>query len=133
MLAEPLDLIPGPPHRQEVLDSQSIHDIAQYPIDTVAACFDRYPGMRRIGRGHDPWHWKWKWQEGDRTIDLNFTLFEAEPPTWGGSKLEPSCTINDLLTLWRHVLQQFPAVWVHDEDCKMYTPQTFLTWVAAWD
>ena len=121
-------LIPGPPHVDRILQSDLLDDVARYALKDVADTFDSFPGIHRIGRGRDPWSWKWRWEHDRRSIALDFSLLDpsAKPATWGGSRLDLNCEIEDLMRFWRHVLRKQPAIWLHGDDCLMFTPTTYL-------
>lgn len=117
--------IPGP-LKNPPPDSQSLYDIVEYPPAVVADTFLSVPGMTFL-QGADPswWEWKARWETADRFIELDMSLFESEPPAWGGSAIASRCTADDLLSLWRAMRARCPAVWLHNSACEIVTPEEF--------
>jgi hypothetical protein len=75
----------------------------------------------------DPTWWDWLagWQHDQETIDVGMSLFETEPESWGGSPLKGQCSVHRLLSLWESIREKFPAVWLHNNECEIYTPESF--------
>ena len=118
--------VPGPlsdPPRSS-LDQ---YEMIEHPPETIADTILAYPGMRLVHPATPSW-WEWKasWEDGNRRIDLNLTLFEIEPPAWGGSQLTVFCGGREILDLWMYLRASHPAIWLHGPDCSIYTPDAFL-------
>jgi len=123
-------LIPGPPEIPDSFSSTQVSFITEYPFDEVAAAFDALFTPLPVKNASDPESRTWEWREGERFAVIGFsTMDSVEEPgleIWGGSRLELSCTLEDLLRLWTAVRERFSAVWLHDGACRMYRPETFL-------
>lgn len=128
-------LIPRPRHFEEPFYSTEIYELEDYPALDVAETFSTLPEMTVTSLGgmadEEGWfRWRWRWERADRLIELNFSAFEMESPgrpiLWGGSELTTLCTFADLVRLWLAVQQRLPASWLHDDDCRVYTPHSFL-------
>ena len=118
-------LVPGPEHLDRPRMSFEVHEIAQYPIDEFAAAVLSFPGMR-LERPSAAWHdWMARWQSGQHFIRLDLALLDGESPIWGGSSLRAICTLDEMIALWRHLLAEFPGVWMHNTDCEMHTLESF--------
>jgi len=122
-----VSLVPGPPFGDAVINSQDLGEIARYPADRVSASIRGWPGMRELSRSSDPWKWKWRWEESGRAIRVDFTLFDDGQRSWGGSDLSGQCRVSDVMSFWRHLLQDLPHIWLHDANCWMYTPDLFVS------
>src|SRR5947209_11265269 len=107
-------LVPGP-LADPPPSSVHLQDIAAYPPRLVAEAFLAFPGMR-VRHPAEPTWWNWiaRWEQCERWIEVGFTLFEVEPPAWGGSDLRGHCTVSDILGLWRAVRSRVPACWMHN-------------------
>jgi len=120
-------LIPGPWH---ILDppasSIDLHDVASYEPQEVADSILSYPGCRLLKHASPTW-WDWRaeWRGGDRFIEVGMSLFETEPPSWGGSEVEALCELEDVMGLWTWLRKRFRAIWLHNRECEIHTPETF--------
>ena len=105
--------------------SLDLQELIEYPPESIAAAILAYPGMQLVHPGTPSW-WDWRanWENGGRRIELNITLFETEPPAWGGSDLTVFCGAQEILDLWMHLRTSHPAIWLH-HDCNIYTPESF--------
>ena len=126
MELEGWSFIPGPlsdPPASSVI----LQEITEYAPADIADAILGYPGTRLVHPDSPSW-WEWKasWEDGNGRIDLNLTLFEIEPPAWGGSQLTAFCGRRDVLALWMHLRASHPAIWLHGPDCSIYTPEAFL-------
>lgn len=117
--------IPGP--KWDPPDSSlNLHDLIEYPPRDIAVAILAFPGMTVQHPGEPTW-WDWlaRWHHGEETIDVGMSLFETEPPSWGGSPLQGRCSVQRLLSLWESIREKFPAVWLHNNDCEIHTPESF--------
>jgi len=118
-------LIPGPASDPPA-SSLDLGDVIHYPPETVARTLLAFPGMRLVHLPEPTW-WDWgaRWEEGSRWIEVTLTLFESEPPSWGGSDLRGECDLQDILRLWAHLRTSVPSSWMHNADCEIHTPESF--------
>jgi hypothetical protein len=116
--------IPGPLTRPPE-SSLELHDLVGYAPESVAEAFLSYPGMQLLHPA-DPswWEWKARWGRDERFIELDMSLFETEPVTWGGSTITAHCSLDDLMRLWEAVRTRCQAVWLHNGDCEIHTPDS---------
>jgi hypothetical protein len=57
-------------------------------------------------------------------------LFE-ESGRWAQLALTCDCQLGDVLALWKAVRARHPAVWPYGDDCRVYTPASFVEkWTA---
>jgi hypothetical protein len=117
--------IPGP-EWDPPTSSVSLQELVEYPPGDIAATILAYPGMKPRNLGTPSW-WEWSatWRGGEETIDVGMSLFETEPASWGGSPLKGRCSVDRLLSLWEHIREQLSAVWLHNTDCEIHTPESF--------
>jgi hypothetical protein len=106
-----------------------------YTPDEIADAILSVPGVR-LSRAPTPgWEqWAAEWAEDGRHIEFDLIACEFEPDNelrpgislaWGGSKFEMHCLLSDVLKVWRGIQQRCPAVWLHNTDCRMYSPESF--------
>lgn len=119
--------IPGPPDFLEPFYSTELtDDIAEYAPAFVADAALRLPGVE-LAHAASPswWEWKAQWTNGNLHITLEMTLFEVDPPLFGGFALEADCTACELLQIWNALRQHLPRLWLHSPDCRIYKPNSF--------
>jgi hypothetical protein len=76
------------------------------------------------------WDWRARWTgDGGSYIDLAMTLFDddVDPPSFGGFNVAADCAPSELLDLWLALRREFPQVWLHSPDCRLYKPGSFAT------
>jgi hypothetical protein len=117
--------IPGPEWNPPD-SSLNLQDLVEYPPASIAEVILTYPGMVLQNAGEPTW-WDWlaNWHDGEETIDIGMSLFETEPESWGGSPLRGHCPAERLLSLWKAIREKFPAVWLHNNECEIHTPESF--------
>lgn len=118
--------IPGPASNPPG-SSLNLHELIEYPPSTIAEVILAFPGTIEENRGSPTW-WQWsaRWQFETATIVIGMTLSDTNPVSWGGSPLQGNCTVDQILRLWESVRRICPGVWMHNEDCEIHTPQSFL-------
>lgn len=118
-------LIPGPLN-DPPKSSLALDDIVHYPPHEVADALISFPGAR-IKHTPEPSWWDLvvRWSEGDRWIEIGFTVFAGDPPSWGGSGLEGECDLPDILHIWSAIRKSIPACWMHDMNCDIHSPESF--------
>lgn len=119
--------IPGP---REILDppasSVGLQEVAMYPPDVIAQAFLAYPGFSLVHDANPSWRqWQAGWEHGQSFLFVGMTLFETDPVGWGGSPVFGACRLDDLLALWRALHGRFPAIWLHNSNCEIHTPDSF--------
>jgi hypothetical protein len=124
-------LIPGPlenPPRSSV----ALNDVAEYPPYVVAEAFLDFPGMRVV-HAADPtwWNWRARWQSDHGFFEVDMSLFETEPPSWGGSLAVGHCELDEFLEFCQHVRHRLPAVWLHNSACEIHSLESFAVQVSA--
>jgi hypothetical protein len=118
-------LIPGPllnpPQSSVALD-----EIVEYSPEAVASTFLSYPGTRLVHAAQPTWwDWKARWESGVSHWEFGMSLFETEPPSWGGSLVMGDCELEEFLQFCRHVRGPLPAVWLHNSACEIHSPESF--------
>jgi len=119
--------IPGP---SEIPDPPASSldrlEYAIYSPAAIAQAFLAYPDFSLM-HDADPSWWQWRagWERGQCFLLADMTLFETDPIAWGGSSVSGYCELDDLLSLWRALREEFPAVWLHNSECEIHTPESF--------
>ena len=123
-----LAFIPGPENVDWIEDSQSIEFFEDYSPFAVKNGFLAHPNISFEGIVDEINTWRFRWSGGDRFICLNMTTFDGtNDSSWGGSNLiETNCLYSDILSLWLAIREKFPAIWLHDEDCNVYSGRAFV-------
>jgi hypothetical protein len=118
-------LVPGP-HVHAPSSSVDLHEVTLYAPELVAEAILAFPGMKLLRRA-DPTWWEWsaRWEQSGRWIEVGITLFDTEPPAWGGSGLAGICELADVLDLWMAVRSRAPASWMHNTNCEIHSPESF--------
>ncbi|MBX9579963.1 MAG: hypothetical protein K2X87_06605 [Gemmataceae bacterium] len=119
----------GPDHIREPYSSVMVGAIVEYQVADFAAALDRLPGVVRTHTSEaETW---WRWGRDGRSIEIAVDGDNTgEDGVWLGSLLRIDCTFADLVGLWGELLTTRPAVYLHDQSCRMYTPRSFLEEVA---
>jgi hypothetical protein len=106
-----------------------------YTPDEIADAILCVPGVRLKHAATPGWErWAAAWAEGPRYIEFDMMACDFDPDNdvrpgisvaWGGSNFEMHCLLSDVLRVWRGIQQRCPAVWLHNSDCRMYSPELF--------
>ncbi|HZZ80323.1 MAG TPA: hypothetical protein VFE62_17560 [Gemmataceae bacterium] len=123
-----LSLVPGPAHIKQPLYSFEVYDeIELHAPEMVAAVILSIPGMQRSNSAEPAsWDWNALWEDGDRHLELDFTLLEPDEGVfWGGSNLQGRCRQSDLMKIWSALRKRLKGVWLHDAECRLWTPESF--------
>jgi hypothetical protein len=71
------------------------------------------------------WDWSSRWAgDGGSHITLAMTLFDADPPFFGGFGVDADCVPSQLFDLWMALRRDLPRLWLHlaaRQECN--TPQ----------
>lgn len=121
-----LQLVPGPLTLVEPAISFDTHEIVQYSPDRVAQTILSFPGVHLLKPASPSWwDWKARCEADEGYIEVCMTLFDTEPAVWGGSDLKINCSPKFLFDFWTHVRSVCPAGWLHDTECRLYSPESF--------
>ncbi len=122
--------------------------LAAYPAREVAAAIARARGVRGVSRrppAHEPGQgderatWpdrRWRWREGDRQIEIAFSVSPAAAPaapddSWGGSTLVARCHYADVARLALTLARRFPALrLLLGDDQRACSPSEFIASLA---
>lgn len=117
--------IPGPTEHPPD-SSLDLKELVEYSPGEIAETILSFLGMILQNPGRPSW-WDWlaRWHLEGESIDVGMSLFETEPESWGGSPLLGRCSANHLLFLWESIREKFPAVWLHNNECEIHTPNSF--------
>lgn len=117
----------------EPRSSLDLHELVEHTPAAIADSLLSFPGTRLLHPAERSWwDWKARWESGERYIEIDVTLFDNEEQHWGGSSLDANCSVEDLLTLWRVLQSRHSGIWLHDPDCEMHTPESFLANLAGY-
>lgn len=117
-----------------------------YTPEEMATALLSVTGVRLLHDSTPSWNeWRAQWRHMDRTIDFDINACELDPEFggrpgtseyWGGSMFRTHCLLDDLLDVWEGIRKTCPAAWLHDTDCRMYNPKSFIadlpTKLAEW-
>ena len=119
-------IVPGPRKIRPPFDSTDLREITDTaPEQAASAALSlRDVTLERAGEP-EWWNWCSFWRFRDSEIALSMTLFETDPPTWGGFSLSGSATAGDLLQLYREVHDLLPNAWLHNDLCELHTAESF--------
>src|SRR5262249_59458113 len=83
-----------------------------------------YPGFT-LHHAAEPTWWEWSagWSRCNSFVILDMTLFDA-PIAWGGSNIVGYCALDELLSMWHALRKSLPALWMHNDDCEMHSPES---------
>jgi hypothetical protein len=124
---------PGPPEIDEPFYSFEVREIAAYAPASVAAAVLGFSGSRELHPPHPTWEeWSAVWEQADRQILLDDLRIFEESGSWAQLVLTCDCQLGDVLALWEAIRVAHPAVWVYGEDCRVFSPESFVArWTAA--
>jgi hypothetical protein len=128
-----LSLSVGPRELHEPAYSFETRPVVLHPPEAVAEAILSVSGVRLRHPAQPSWDaWKARWEEGDHSIDIRINALEVEPEECGGlsvawecSPLRTHCRLADLLRLWESVRSRCPGVWLHDTECRLWSPKSF--------
>jgi len=121
-------IVPGPRMLPRVVfPSDQVHgEVAAYPPDRVARVFAGLSGLSVENDGDSDW-WAWRaTYEGERDqFKVNMTLYETEPPLWGGSELAGATDAREALEFWKKVAARLPGTYLHGDGARLYSMDGF--------
>lgn len=128
-----LSFVAGPLILPDDFSSVDLRDGEVYSPEAIAQAFLAVPGCR-LRQAPDPSWQQWcaRWESGQRYIEVDLMACPVDPQEaaghahlWGGSSLRTHCLLSDLLSFWKAVQRCCPAVWLHDTETRMWTPEAF--------
>jgi hypothetical protein len=134
-----MSLSAGPLELREPAFSFEGHSLVLHPPAAISEAILAVPGSRLLQPAEPSWNaWKARWEQRERYIDLDINALEVEPGDCGGlslawenTALNTHCLLSDILMLWESVLSRCPGVWLHDLDCRLWSPGSFSKEVLA--
>lgn len=106
-----------------------------YTPDEIAAAILAVPNVKLVHPASPDWSaWDAKWQIGSHSIHFDIiecpldSDYEQRPGLtsyWGGSKFVTHCNMREILYVWHSIQKSCPGIWLHDTDCRMYSPDSF--------
>lgn len=106
--------------------------MAEYDPRGIADAFLAIPEMKLIHEANPSWYaWRARWEQANRWIEVGMSVFDEPTVSWGGSELKTDCYVSDVVALWLEVQEAYPAVWLHNPECRIYTVAAFLAEYAA--
>lgn len=125
-----LSFIPGPTPVAGEMSSVELTECVEHPLEYVRIAIRSLSGVTETTFEDRPGLSMFEWRSDDRTALLEVGECEDESPTWFGSSLETHCLFSDLLALWNELHRAIPAVWLHNGDCDMFSPEAFVETIA---
>ena len=125
---EDWSIVPGPRRIRPPFDSTDLRDIVDIaPQEAAAAALSlRNVTLERSGEP-DWWNWCSFWKSSESRITIRMTLFETEPPKWGGFSLTGYGTPGAILRLYRDLHELLPTAWLHNASCELHTAESFVS------
>lgn len=121
-------IVPGPTTLPAAvfLTDQLRGELVTYPPHEVAQVLTGLPGLSVEDDGDGDW-WEWRaTYEGQRDLfEVNMTLYDTEPPLWGGSELAGITDAREALDFWEMVAAQLPGTYLHGSDARLYSMAAF--------
>ncbi len=121
-------LVPGP----KVLPKPTFpsdrvdQDPLEYGPNQIAQLLASLPGISAPPGTHkDWWHWKATYENHEDIFEINMTLFETEPPLWGGSELVGISYPSTAKSLLELVSGKLPGIYLHSSEALIYTLEGF--------
>jgi len=106
-----------------------------YTPDEIVAAIVAVPNTLLTHEAVPTWDaWNARWQVNDHYIDFDIQAcpIDVDNPLrpgltmyWGGSKFATRCTVEEIVQVWQTIQRHCPAVWLHNTDCRMYSPESF--------
>lgn len=134
-----LSFVAGPLILPNDFSSVDLRDGAVYSPEAIAQAFLAVPGCRLLQAPDASWQqWRARWESGQRWIEVDLAACPVAPEEaashaflWGGSGVKTHCLLADLLTFWKAIQDRCPAVWLHDAETRMWSPEAFVHEVQA--
>jgi hypothetical protein len=129
-----LALVPGPLYLgAEPAWSFDSSEVIIYSPQQVADAIIGIPGTRMLQSADPSWEfWRARWENEDRWIEFSIGETEAASvsgnstvTSWGGSDFNTHCLLQDVLYVWEEIRTKIPGVWLHDTDCRLWSPESF--------
>ena len=119
--------VPGPPELDGTTLSHMVEvEPVKYSPGDFAKAFMAVSGAELVNSGSpDWWSWKAAWIGDEDAFEVGMTLFETSPPHWGGSPIEGAQSAREVLSVWRDLARKLPGVYLHNEDCEMFSLEAF--------
>src|SRR5262245_5808093 len=121
-------LVPGPSDFDEPCSSIEVMEFEKYPAEVVKKALDEICGPS-CSNGEHPDRNAWFWTSENGCILIGFsTMYNAGDTVllWSGRPLDIDCTVECLIMFWQEFQTRFPTAWLHDAECRLYKPETFL-------
>ena len=84
------------------------------------------PGLTVDSSGDgDWWEWKATYESDDELFELNMTLFDTEPPLWGGCELLGVTDAKEAQGFWLRILAFLPGTYLHSSEAMLYSVEGF--------
>lgn len=105
-----------------------------YTPDEIKSAIISVRGMHVCPQPNRLGNWEACWREGERYIAIDVLECDIDADNesrpginvyWGGSLLRTHCFLADILFVWNSIRRICPAVWMHNTDCRLYSPASF--------
>jgi hypothetical protein len=117
----------GPSSLIEPIDSQDVHEIAEYPVAEVLTSLLAVPGVRQIGEAGPRWAgWAAAWECEDRLVIFEAVYELGDEGHFGCVQLLCDCYVGDVFEVWEALRARHPGLWLHDPDGWLQTPASFV-------
>ncbi|MEM7243890.1 MAG: hypothetical protein AAF533_01025 [Acidobacteriota bacterium] len=120
-------IVPGP----EVLPApcspsdRVVETIAEHSPEHVAQTLLSLPGVGLVQDSGDWWEWRARHRGRHDVFEITMTLFETQPPLWGGCELVGRPSASGLAAFAEQVAAVLPGTYLHGSDARLYTLDGF--------
>ena len=121
-------LIPGPDEIPQPYSSVNVQSIAEYTSTEVADALLEIECIElQSTNSSSMWEWKATLKNSSANITIEMTCMGESDEHWGGFQLNGYGKKEYILKVWGALKAKgFIAVWLHDDECNMYTREGFL-------
>jgi len=123
-----LALIPGPAEIPQPFSSVNVKSIVEYSSTEVTDALLAIESIEiqslNIG---SMWDWKATLKNSSANITFEMTCMGESDEFWGGFQLHGFGNKEHILNVWDSLKEKgFTAIWLHDDECNMYTRDGFI-------
>lgn len=115
--------VPGPKNLVQTVDSQNVQNIEQYSPKELFEFLLNLPDLVTSVLTDSVFMWSAVFKISQTDIRLMFTTLDGtEEGKWGGSQIEFSGSVDNIIPLWTDILKRFPATYVFNSENGLIYP-----------
>ena len=123
-----LTLVPGPDSIPQPYNSTVMCEMKEYDVKMMANALLSIAGIKLKESNPSSW-WDCEARYKNETSNITFkmTCMGDDDSIWGVFFLGGYSDIYSFVCLWHQLRNQsLESIWLHDNNCEIYTPQGFL-------